>query len=216
MKICQNQNMFPFWVHPGWIRVFESGATSANSPVSQRRSRRKRGTKISTSCTLSLSLLSSCYRALRAVVTQRPLFFDNRLANPIEVVPLTLKFERECVKMDASLEEQIRTKVNFIRLAENGIDNDSSFCSSKEGRFEYEAPKVIIPDKVKRKVCVWWNEFRLFDASSEREREIKKRKETRKMKKKDRDDDDDDDENHDDESDEEKEKDDSEAYSKPS
>ncbi|KAH7832403.1 uncharacterized protein MONOS_9315 [Monocercomonoides exilis] len=203
---------------------------------------------------------------LDQIVTQRPLFFGNRLANPIEVVPLTLKLENVCVKMDASLEEQIRTKVNYIRPAENGIDNDDqsvtilsrtlhvfvhnthkmlsekplsiplvkgkassmqrkdgkkmnvvnnfppskakktsfvrfcyphpfltlcflvefellipillprppvsdgSFCSSIEGRFENEAPKVMIPDKVKKKVCVWWKEFSPFEASSEGER----------------------------------------------
>ncbi|KAH7818964.1 uncharacterized protein MONOS_17992 [Monocercomonoides exilis] len=44
-----------------------------------------------------------------------------------------------------------------------------SFCSSKEGRFEYEAPKVMIPYKVKTKMCVVWKEFRLFEGSSERE-----------------------------------------------
>ncbi|KAH7816542.1 uncharacterized protein MONOS_4910 [Monocercomonoides exilis] len=74
--------------------------------------------------TLFLSLFPSGYRNFRAVVTQCPLFFGNRLANPIEAVPLTLKLENVCGKMDASLEEQIKTKVNFIRLAENKIFND--------------------------------------------------------------------------------------------
>ncbi|KAH7818869.1 uncharacterized protein MONOS_15239 [Monocercomonoides exilis] len=78
-------------------------------------------------CTLYLSFFPSDCRTLRAVVTQRPLFFLNLSANPIEVVHPTLKLENVCVKMDASLEEQIRTKVNFIRLAENGIDNGLRF-----------------------------------------------------------------------------------------
>ncbi|KAH7822695.1 uncharacterized protein MONOS_7354 [Monocercomonoides exilis] len=90
---------------------------------------------------------------------------------------------------------------------------DGSFCSSKEGRFEFEAPKAMIPDNVKRKVCAGWKEFRLFEASSERERA--EMKEMRKMEKRDSDDDEDD-ESGDDESDEKEDEDDSEAFSRTS
>ncbi|KAH7824670.1 putative DDE superfamily endoclease [Monocercomonoides exilis] len=218
-------------------------------------------------CTLFLSFFPSDCRTICAVVTQRPLFFENLFANPIEVVHPTLKLENVCGKMDVSLEEQIRTKVNFIRLVENKIDNydqsvtilsrtlrvfvynthkmlskkplsnflvkgkassmqlkdgkkmnivnyfppskakktsfvrfccphqlltlifkvefellipiplphlpvsDGSFFFSKEGRFGYEAPKVMISDKEKRKICVVWKEFRpLRRVRRERER----------------------------------------------
>ncbi|KAH7826529.1 uncharacterized protein MONOS_5781 [Monocercomonoides exilis] len=92
-------------------------------PSTTEKERTKERNKDFSFSTLSLSLFPSGYRTLRAVVTQRPLFLGNRLANLIEAVPLTLKFERVRVKMDASLEEQIRTKVNYIRPAENEIDN---------------------------------------------------------------------------------------------
>ncbi|KAH7816541.1 uncharacterized protein MONOS_4911 [Monocercomonoides exilis] len=73
----------------------------------------------------------------------------------------------------------------------------------------------MIPDKVKRKVCAGWKEFRLFEAISERERA--EMKETTKMEKRDSDDDDEDeDESDDDESDEKEDEDDSEAFSKTS